>query len=186
MALYLLRTGTPEDDMEAVSSACRGADISLRYDSGEQTVLLNGENVSGLIRTPEVSQMASKCSVNGDVRARLVELQQKLGREQNVVMDGRDIGTVVLPDAQVKIYLTADTRVRAERRYREMLEKGEEADLDQIEREIIERDHRDMTREISPLRKAPDAVEVDTSHMDIEQVTEVILGIIRGRKGAEA
>ena len=186
MALYLLREGTPEDDMEAVSRTCLGADISLRYENGEQAVLLNGENVNGLIRTPEVSQMASKCSVNGDVRARLVELQQKLGREQNVVMDGRDIGTVVLPDAQVKIYLTADPRVRAERRYKEMLAKGEEADLDMIEKEIIERDHRDMTREISPLKKADDAVEVDTSHMNIEQVTETILGIIAERRGAQA
>ncbi len=179
MALYLLRRGVNPEDMAAVSARCREADITLTYDGGEQCVLLNGENVNGLIRTPEVSQMASVTSANGDVRARLTELQQRLGREQNVVMDGRDIGTVILPHAQVKIYLTARARVRAERRYLEMVQKGEAADLDQIEKEIIERDYRDMQREIAPLKQAEDAVVVDSSDMSIEEVTDRILTIIR-------
>ncbi len=179
MALYLLRSGVDAGDMDAISARCREADITLTHENGEQNVLLNGENVNGLIRTPEVSQMASISSVNGDVRARLTDLQRKLGREQNVVMDGRDIGTVILPDAQVKIYLTAQTRVRAQRRYLEMIQKGETADLDQIEQEIIERDYRDMHREIAPLKQAEDAVLVDTSEMTIEEVTDRILAIIR-------
>lgn len=183
MALYLLREGTPEDDMEAVSRTCLGADISLRYENGEQAVLLNGENVNGLIRTPEVSQMASKCSVNGDVRARLVELQQKLGREQNVVMDGRDIGTVVLPNAQVKIFLTASVAVRAKRRFLELMEKIGTANLEEIEAQIRERDHRDMTRPIAPLKQADDAVLVDTSDMTIDEVVDKILSIIDEKIG---
>ena len=117
-------------------------------------------------------------AVNGDVRRKLVELQQKLAREQNVVMDGRDIGTVVLPDAQVKIYLTASVDVRADRRYKELIEKGEEADLDEIRDQIRERDERDMNRDISPLRQADDAVLVDTSDLTIDEVADKILAII--------
>lgn len=178
MALFILRKGIDPDDAEGISDTCGDADISIEYRDGAQVVLLGGENVNDKIRTPKVSDMASRTSVNGDVRRKLVELQQKLAREQNVVMDGRDIGTVVLPDARVKIYLTASVDVRADRRYKELIEKGEEADLDEIRDQIRERDERDMNRDISPLRQADDAVLVDTSDLTIDEVADKILAII--------
>ncbi|MBR6485086.1 MAG: (d)CMP kinase [Lachnospiraceae bacterium] len=179
MALYLLRRGISAEDKAGIESACEDADISIKYIDGEQNVILNGENVNGLIRTQEVSNMASASSVNGKVRQKLVSLQQKLAESTDVVMDGRDIGTTVLPDAEVKIYLTASVKVRAKRRYDELIAKGEESDLKVIEQEIRERDERDMTREISPLKKADDAIEVDTSDMSIEEVVNAINGIIK-------
>ena len=178
MALFILRKGIDPDDAEGISNTCGEADISIEYRDGAQVVLLGGENVNDKIRTPKVSDMASRTSVNGDVRRKLVELQQKLARKQNVVMDGRDIGTVVLPDARVKIYLTASVDVRADRRYKELIEKGEEADLDEIRDQIRERDERDMNRDISPLRQADDAVLVDTSDLTIDEVADKILAII--------
>lgn len=181
MALYLLRKGISADDKEGIENACQDADITIKYINGEQNVILNGENVNGLIRTQEVSNMASASSVNGKVRQKLVALQQKLASETDVVMDGRDIGTVVLPHAEVKIFLTASSAVRAKRRYDELTAKGEECDIDVIEKEIKERDERDMTREISPLKQADDAILVDTSDMDIEQVVNTIRKIIGGR-----
>ena len=128
-----------------------------------------------MIRTEQVGQMASLTSPNPDIRKRLVELQQKLAADADVVMDGRDIGTCVLPDAEVKIFLTASSKVRAERRYKELTAKGEKCDIDVIEKDIIERDHQDMTREISPLQAAEDAVFVDSSYMTIDEVAAVIL-----------
>lgn len=178
MALFILRNGIDPEDAAAISAKCAEADITIEYRDGVQVVLLGGENVNDYLRTPQVSDMASRTSVNGDVRVKLVELQQELARRQNVVMDGRDIGTVVLPDAQVKIFLTASVEVRADRRYKELIEKGQEADLDEIKAQIKERDERDMNREISPLRQAEDAVLVDTSSMSIEEVVERILSII--------
>ena len=178
MALYLLRCGVDPEDAASISEKCADADISIAFENGAQQVILNGENVSGLIRTEEVSSMASKSSVNGDVRAKLVELQQKLAKRESLVMDGRDIGTVVLPDAEVKIYLTASSEVRAKRRYDELIAKGEKCDLKQIEADIIERDHRDMTREISPLKQADDAVLVDTSDMTIKEVENRLAAIV--------
>lgn len=175
MALFLMRAQVDPEDAQAVSGKCEEADITIRYENGEQVVYLNGENVNGLIRTQEVSNMASLTSRNPDVRKKLVSLQQKLAKDADVVMDGRDIGTCVLPDAEVKIFLTASSRVRAERRYKELTQKGTACDLDAIEKEIIERDHQDMTREISPLQAADDAVFVDSSCMTIEQVAEVIM-----------
>ena len=141
-------------------------------------VLLNGENVNAYLRTEEVGNMASASSVNGKVRAKLQALQQKLAAEADVVMDGRDIGTSVLPNADVKIYLTASSLVRAKRRFDELTAKGEAADLDKIEADIIERDHRDMTRELNPLTQAEDAVLVDSSYMTIEEVVACIDEII--------
>ena len=176
MALFILRNGIDPEDAAAISAKCTEADITIEYRDGAQVVLLGGENVNDYLRTPQVSDMASRTSVNGDVRRKLVELQQQLARRQNVVMDGRDIGTVVLPDAQVKIFLTASVEVRAGRRYKEMIEKGEEADLEAIKAQIKERDERDMNREISPLKQAEDAVLVDTSDMSIDEVVERILG----------
>ncbi|MCR4585154.1 MAG: (d)CMP kinase [Lachnospiraceae bacterium] len=181
MALFLLRRGVDPKDSTAISKNCADADISIAFENGAQQVMLNGENVSGLIRTEEVSSMASKSSVNPDVRAKLVELQQKLAEKEALVMDGRDIGTVVLPKAEVKIYLTASSAVRAKRRYDELKAKGEDCDLKQIEADIIERDHRDMTREISPLKQADDAVLVDTSDMGIEEAENALMAIVEDK-----
>ncbi len=178
MALYFIRNKITPDNIEMINQKCKDADITIEYLNGEQIVLLNGENVNGFIRSEEVGNMASATSVNPNVRKKLVELQQKLASLNDVVMDGRDIGTCVLPDAKVKIYLTASSKVRAERRFLELSEKGIAADLKKIEADIIERDERDMTRSISPLRKADDAILVDSSIMNINQVVDHILNIV--------
>ena len=178
MALYLIRAKVEPSETEKISEKCREADISIDYENGEQIVYLNGENVNGLIRTEEVGNMASVSSANPDVRKKLVELQQKLAASKDVVMDGRDIGTCVLPHAQVKVYLTADSRVRAERRYKELTEKGISCELDTIEKDIIDRDRQDMTREISPLTQAEDAALVDSSHMSIDEVADAIIALM--------
>jgi len=175
MALYLLRHAVDRNSDEAISKECQGAEISIEYENGVQIVLLNGENVNDFIRTPEVSEMASVSSANADVRVRLVKLQQSLAAKTSVVMDGRDIASKVLPEAEVKIYLTASSACRAKRRYDEMQQKGEECDLEQIEKDIIDRDYRDMHRENSPLVQVPEAVLVDSSDMSIEEVTKEIL-----------
>ncbi len=177
VAFYLLQNKVEGDDSEGIAGKCTEADVSIRYENGEQIVLLNGENVNAYLRTEEVGNMASKSSANPAVRAHLLNLQQNLARENDVVMDGRDIGTVVLPEAQVKIFLTASVETRARRRYEEYLQKGESADLEEIKRDIENRDHQDMTREISPLRQAEDAVLVDSSEMTIQQVVDAILTI---------
>lgn len=179
MALYLIREGIAPADTDRIADACRDADISIEYRDGEQVVLLDGENVNAFLRTEEVGTMASYSSAVPAVRGKLVELQRKLAKKADVVMDGRDIGTVVLPDADVKIYLTASSRTRAERRYLELQEKGEEADLSKIEQDIIDRDYRDMHREHSPLCQAEDAVLVDSSHMTIDEVVERIISLCR-------
>ena len=178
MALYFIRNKITPDNIEMINQKCKDADITIEYLNGEQIVLLNGENVNGFIRSEEVGNMASATSVNPNVRKKLVELQQKLASINDVVMDGRDIGTCVLPNAKVKIYLTASSKVRAERRFLELSEKGVAADLKKIEADIIERDERDMTRSISPLRKADDAILVDSSIMNINQVVDHILNIV--------
>jgi cytidylate kinase len=158
--------------------ACN-ADVTISYENGEQVVWLNGRNVNGLIRTEEVGKMASSSSVNKDVRKKLVELQQALAKKESVVMDGRDIGTCVLPNANVKVYLTADSHVRAIRRYEELKAKGQECDLDVIEKDIIERDYQDMHRELSPLKKADDATLLDSSNMTIEEVADAIIKLCK-------
>ena len=185
MALYLHRNGISADDPEKIAAGCGGADISIEYRDGEQVVLLAGEDVNAWLRTEEVSAMASKSSAVPRVRERLLQLQQELAATQNVVMDGRDIGTVVLPDAQVKIYLTASVEVRAKRRYLEQKAKGEKVDLKEIEAEIAERDHRDMTREVAPLKLADDAVLVDSSDMTIDEVAQRILAIVKEKMALE-
>lgn len=179
MALHILRKGILPEDGAAISRACEDADITIRYENGEQVVLLNGENVNGLIRTEEVGNMASASSVNGDVRKKLVSLQQKLAETVDVIMDGRDIGTCVLPRADVKVYLTADAKVRARRRYDELTQKGAACDPDKIEQDIMERDERDMNREISPLKQAEDAVLLDSSDLTIDEVVEKIIGLVK-------
>ena len=178
MALYLLRGKILPSETDKINEKCREADISIGYENGEQIVYLNGENVNGLIRTEEVGNMASASSPNPNVRRKLVELQQKLAADKDVVMDGRDIGTCVLPNAKIKVYLTADSRVRAERRYKELTEKGVSCDLDEIEKDIINRDHQDMTREISPLKQAEDAVLIDSSHMTVEEAVDAVVALL--------
>lgn len=179
MAYYLIQNQVDAADKEAIAAACQHADISICYQDGEQVVLLNGENVNAYLRTEAVGNMASVSSVVPEVRKKLVELQQKLARETDVVMDGRDIGTVVLPDADVKVYLTASVKTRAKRRFLELQEKGEPADLAKIAADIEDRDYRDMHRDISPLRQAEDATLVDSSDMTIDQVVERILELCR-------
>ena len=181
VALYLLRNEIDGTDAEAVAGNCQSAEVSIRYENGEQVVILNGENVNQYIRTEEVGNMASKTSANPAVRAHLLNLQRNLAAKNDVVMDGRDIGTVVLPDAQVKIYLTASVETRAKRRYDEYLAKGEGADLERNQERLKTRDHQDMTREISPLRQAEDAVLVDSSFMNIDEVVAAILGIYKDK-----
>lgn len=177
MALYLIKKKVDGADDSAIGVCCKNADITIQYKDGEQIVLLNGEDVNGLIRTEEVGNMASVSSANPEVRKKLVELQQKLAETTDVVMDGRDIGTCVLPNANVKVYLTASSKERANRRYKELIAKGENCNLDLIEKDIIERDHRDMTREISPLRQAEDAILIDSSNMTIDEVVDAILDL---------
>ena len=174
MALAYIRKRIKAEEHDKVATEIKNLDISLEYEDGVQQVILNGENVNGFIRTEEVGKMTSAIATYAEVREKLVALQQKIAKEKEVIMDGRDIGTCVLKDAPVKIYLTAAARKRAERRYLELKEKGEECDIDTIEKDIIERDYRDMHREISPLTQAEDAVLVDSSDMSIEQVVDAI------------
>ncbi len=181
MALYFLRNRIEASDSARIEAVCKDVDITIEYKDGEQFVILNGENVNGLIRTEEVGNMASASSVNKAVRLKLVELQQALAAKANVVMDGRDIGTYVLPNADLKIYLTASTKERAKRRWAELKEKGLPADLDEIEKDIIERDNRDMTREFAPLRQAEDAIYLDSSELQIDEVVEKILDLYHAR-----
>ena len=159
--------------------------MEIRYEAGEQQVLLNGENVTGQIRTDQVGNAASAISKYPAVRAALLELQRSLARTNSVIMDGRDIGTLVLPDADLKIYLTASTAVRAMRRYKEFLEKGVDCTLESVEQDVIRRDEQDMNRATAPLKQAEDAVYLDASDMNISQVVEKILSLARER-GLEA
>jgi len=179
MALYLIHNQVDPQDKAAIAEACGYADISIEYQNVEQVVLLNGENVNAYLRTEEVGNMASVSSAVPEVRLKLVELQRRLAAKADVVMDGRDIGTYVLPDADVKIYLTAGSRTRAERRFLELKEKGEDWSLDEIEQDIVERDKRDINREFAPLRQAEDAVLVDSSDMTADEVVERIISLCR-------
>ena len=181
MALYFLENGIQPEDEEKVSAECGQIDISLRYQEGVLQVILNGRDVSGKIRTEAVGNAASVVSAYRAVRQALLALQQNLAKTSNVIMDGRDIGTCVLPNAQTKIYLTASSHVRAVRRYKELTEKGQMCNLEEIEQDIIDRDYRDMHREIAPLTQAADAVLLDSSEMTIDQVVDGIIGAARER-----
>lgn len=181
IALGLLRGSVDVSDETALMQALEGIEVSIGYENGEQQVYLNGENVSGLIRTEAVSAMASTAAAKPQVRAKLTELQRGLARRENVLMDGRDIGTMILPDAQLKIYLTASVKTRAMRRYNELIARGETCSLEEIEKDIEERDYRDMHRETAPLRQAEDAVLVDSSDMTIDEVVECILSLAKER-----
>lgn len=183
MALYMIRKGIDSNDEAAVCARLDEIEIALTYEDGVQQVILNGENVSGLIRTDEVSMATSNISKFRLVRRKMVELQQEIAKTADVVMDGRDIGTVVLPNADIKLYLTASSHVRAMRRHKEQAEKGGTKTLEEIEQDIIARDYQDMHRENSPLTQASDAIYLDTSDMNQQQVVDTISGMIRKKMG---
>ena len=178
VAYYFLSQGKDPSDAEMVTEECEKISISIEYKDGAQHIFLDGTDVSTEIRQEEVGKNASVVAKNQAVRNRLLALQRQMAEKQDVIMDGRDIGTVVLPDAQVKIYLTASASVRAERRYKELVEKGESCNLKKIEEDIIARDEQDMNREIAQLKQAEDAVLVDSSYMTIEEVVDKIIEIV--------
>lgn len=182
IALFLLNKGISKDDEKAITDVCGEIDIEIKHADGLQQVWLNGQDVSAEIRREAVGNMASATSVYSCVREKLLSLQRDIAATQDVIMDGRDIGTCILPNAQAKIYLTASVSTRAKRRYQELCEKGVSCDLEEIKKDIEDRDYRDMHREISPLKQAEDAVLVDSSDMTIEQVVERIVEICREKK----
>ena len=183
VALYLLSAGADTGSEEDCRKYLDQINVTIRHDeNGTQQVILNGEDVSGRIRTQEVSDAASRTSSYPSVREKLLSLQRSLAEEADVLMDGRDIGTVILPDAELKIYLTADARIRAKRRYNELIQAGQEADFDTVLKEITLRDERDMNREIAPLKKAEDAILVDSGNMTIGEEVAVIRALIRERR----
>ena len=186
VGLAALRRGIDRKDEQAVAAILPELEIRMGYENGEQRMFLNGEDVSGEIRLPEISMCASDVSAHAAVRDFLMEMQRKLARENCVIMDGRDIGTVVLPDAKLKIYLTASPEARAERRMKELQAKGLEQPFEEVLRDIIQRDEQDMNREVAPLRRAEDAVLVDTTDIGFDESFELLCGIIRQRLEAEA
>ena len=179
LAIHFLDKGIQKSETEKVIEACKDAEVTIAYEDGVQHVYLNGKDITARLRNEEVGNMASVTSAIPEVRKKLLELQQNLAKTQDVIMDGRDIGTCVLPDADVKIYLTASVETRAKRRYQELLEKGEPCNLEEIAHDIEERDNRDMNREIAPLKQADDAVLVDSSDMTIEEVVQTIVDLCR-------
>ena len=181
VALYLLEKGIDAADAAAVEAALGGIKVDLRFIEGEQHMFLNEKDVTNLIRTPEVSMMASKSSALGAVRAYLLNCQRELAERYNVIMDGRDIGTVVLPNAQIKIFLTADPEERARRRYAELIEKGIEADYDTVLAEIIERDYNDSHRPIAPLKPAENSILVNTTGYNFEESCDLLMNTIKER-----
>ncbi len=179
LAIHFLDKGLDAEETEKIIAACEDADVTIRYENGEQQVYLNDTNITARLREEAVGNMASKSSAIPAVRAKLLELQRGLARTQDVIMDGRDIGTCVLPKADVKVYLTASVETRAKRRYDELQAKGVVCDLAEIAKDIEERDHRDMTRETAPLKQAKDAVLVDSSFMSIEEVVKAIADLCK-------
>lgn len=179
IAVYFLDHHVSPEDLNAVKEACEKVEISIKYEDGQQQIYLCGENVTSRLRDEAVGNMASLSSGIPEVRKKLLNLQRDIAEKENVVMDGRDIGTSILPQANVKIFLTASVDTRARRRYNELVEKGQPCDYDQIRKDIAQRDQRDITREVSPLRQSEDAVRIDSSDMTIEQVVETIKQMIR-------
>lgn len=179
MALYFLRENVSVKDEEAISAVCPNINISIQYEDGVQHLILNGEDVSTEIRQEEVGNTASSIATYPVVREKLLSLQREMAATMNVIMDGRDIGTVVLPDADLKIYLTASVDTRAERRYKELVEKGQTPNIDEIKKDIEDRDYRDMHREVAPLTVADDATLVDSSYMNIDEVVETIISLYK-------
>ena len=179
LAIHFLDKGIQPQETEKVIEACKDAEVTIAYEDAVQHVYLNGKDISSRLRNEEVGNMASVTSAIPEVCKKLLELQQNLAKTQNVIMDGRDIGTCVLPHADVKVYLTASVETRAKRRYQELQEKGEDCNLEEIAHDIEERDRRDMTREIAPLKQAEDAVLVDSSDMTIAEVVKTIVDLCR-------
>ena len=179
LAIHFLDKGIQPQETEKVIEACKDAEVTIAYEDAVQHVYLNGRDISSRLRNEEVGNMASVTSAIPEVRKKLLELQQNLAKTQNVIMDGRDIGTCVLPHGDVKVYLTASVETRATRRYQELQEKGEDCNLEEIAHDIEERDRRDMTREIAPLKQAEDAVLVDSSDMTIAEVVKTIVDLCR-------
>ena len=179
LVVHFLDRGLRPEETDKIIEACGDAQVTIKYEEGIQQVYLNGTNITARLRDEEVGNMASKSSPIPQVREKLLELQQGLAREQDVIMDGRDIGTCVLPNADVKVYLTASVETRAKRRYDELVEKGISCSLDEIAKDIKERDERDMTRDTAPLKQAGDAVLIDSSCMSVKEVVEAILALCR-------
>jgi len=179
MAYYMLLENIDLEDKETIGKKCEDVTITIEYLDGEQQIFLNGENITKNLRAEEVGTGASKVAKHDVVRKKMVDIQRSLAASVNVIMDGRDIGTVVLPHADLKIYLTAGTLVRAERRYKELTLKNISCDIHEIEKDIKERDYQDMNREVSPLRQAEDAVLLDTSDLTIDEVVEKIIHLFK-------
>ncbi|MBR3836089.1 MAG: (d)CMP kinase [Clostridia bacterium] len=179
VGLYSIRKGIDTKDAEAVTATLKDIKVELGFVEGAQHVFLNGEDVSDAIRTPEASMGASNVSAIPSVRTFLFDLQRDIAKNNNCIMDGRDIGTVVLPDAQIKIFLTASPEARAERRYKELLEKGEKVDFQDVLDDINKRDYQDSHREIAPLKQAEDAILVDNSNCNLEEGAKLLLDIVK-------
>ncbi|MBQ6626671.1 MAG: (d)CMP kinase [Ruminococcus sp.] len=180
IGLYVYRNGVDSKDVEKILPKLEEINVSLDFnDKGEQIVLLNSEDVSSLIRTPEISMYASDVSAIPQVRAFLLDLQRNMAKTNNVIMDGRDIGTVVLPDAKIKIFLTASAEIRAKRRYDELIEKGMDVKYDDVLQDVITRDYNDSHREVAPLKPAEDCIYVDTSDLDLEQSVQKLISIMK-------
>ncbi len=179
LGLAALRRGVDLQDEQACVALCQSLPVSVTYGEGGQRTFVEGEDVTGLIRTPDVSMAASTISRYADVRRAMVAVQQKLAAETDMLLDGRDICTTVLPNAPVKVYLTASAEVRARRRWKEMKEKGMEESFEQVLEEVRRRDEQDMNREVEPLRQAEDAVLVDSSELTFEQTVDAILALVK-------
>jgi len=183
MGYYFLSNNLDFNNVDVVNDNIKNIDIRINYIDGVQQVLLNDVDVSAFIRKEEVGTAGSVVSTYQVVRGKLVEMQQKMAEVQSVVMDGRDIGTVVLPNADIKIYLNADCHERAIRRHKELLERGNDKSLEEVEKDLLDRDFRDMNRKISPLKKAVDAIEIDSTYLGIEEVVDKVLDIVKERQG---
>lgn len=179
LAIHFLDTGISPEDTDEIIQAVKDADVTIQYEDGVQQVYLNGKNITSRLREEAVGNMASVSSAVPEVRARLLALQQNLAKEKDVIMDGRDIGTCVLPDADVKVFLTASVETRAKRRYDELTEKGVVCDFNEITKDIKKRDERDMSRATAPLKQAEDAVLIDSSDMTIEEVVGAIVSLCK-------
>ena len=178
MAYYFIQKGVDKDDIDTITKLCKDVEVSISYENGEQQVILNGENITGFIRQEAVGNMASATSVYPVVREKLVELQRQLAARENVVMDGRDIGTVVFPDAELKIFMTASATTRAQRRYDELAAKGDVVTFEEVLKNVEERDYIDTHREDSPLVMAEDAIEIDNSYLNRKEQFELVLELV--------
>lgn len=178
VAYAVLKSGADVGDEKAVSQVLDGLDMDIRYENGAQQIYVNGENVTPYLRAPHMSKAASDVSALPVVRYKMVELQREFARTHDVVLDGRDIGTFVLPDANCKFFMTADPEERAKRRYKELSEKGEKCDYDTVLKDIIQRDYNDSHRAVAPLKQADDAYYLDTTRLSIDEVIEKVVKVV--------